>query len=87
MGAIDDSALRAAALALLATARAQVPAVLMATHVMERHPRQFPLICEVIIDADGVRQTAIILDDGTDHQRVLAQRNGRARVPAAGAAR
>jgi hypothetical protein len=77
MPPIDDTALRTAAQQLLRAARAQVPAVLMATHVMERHPRQFSLICEVIVDADGPKSTSIILDDGTDHQRVLAQFNGR----------
>jgi parallel beta-helix repeat protein len=38
----------------------------MATHILEKHLTRFALVVETVINADGVRETAIVLDDGDE---------------------
>ena len=43
----------------------------MATHILERYLTRFVFVVETVIDADGVRETAIVLDDGNERADVL----------------
>jgi hypothetical protein len=69
---LDDTAFRAAAMALVHEARQKLPRAAWAAHALDAHNGAARILVEASIAWDGVREVTLLLDCGGPTQTILA---------------